>query len=418
MKKLLVMGSNFGCIELLREAKSRGYYTIVTDYYDAEHSNAKKECDECWDLSTSDTEALAKKCKEEHVDAVTCGVSEFNSEMTFKLCDAAGLPKYCSWEAWEYPRNKRKFKDLCKAHGVRVAADYDISVLDRGGTIDESLLPVVVKPIDSCANVGVSFCYSQEELRPAYEYAKSVTKQPDTIICEQMLAGREYAAAYAMLDGEARLINLFAMHSEEGTPSNMYTLDVTTTGVLDRYLEEIEPGITKAFKAAGFDGGVLWIELMQDVKDQHLYVLECGYRFPASMIFYTFKEVAGFDAVSWYLDSFMGIKHTEADLPAPQRREFEKYGVTYLLWNGPGGKIKEINGLDKVLADERVDIVDCLRKPGYELTPNTLMGEVIFTADTKEEAIAIIEFVNENVRFITEDGTDVLVRYTSFDKIY
>ena len=418
MKKLLVMGSNFGCIELIREAKSRGYHTIVTDYYDAEHSNAKKECDECWDISTSDTEALAKKCREEHVDAVTCGVSELNSEMTFKLCDAVGLPKYCSWDAWEYPRNKRKFKDLCQAHGVRVAADYDISVLDRGGTIDESLLPVVVKPIDSCANVGVSFCYKQEELRPAYEYAKSVTKQPDTIICEQMLAGREYAAAYAMLDGEARLINLFAMHSEEGTPSNMYTLDVTTTGVLDRYLEEIEPGITKAFKAAGFDGGVLWIELMQDVKDQHLYVLECGYRFPASMIFYTFKEVAGFDAVSWYLDSFMGIKHTEADLPAPQRREFEKYGVTYLLWNGPGGKIKEINGLDKVLADERVDIVDCLRKPGYELTPNTLMGEVIFTADTKEEAIAIIEFVNENVSFITENGTDVLVRYTSFDKIY
>lgn len=418
MKKLLVMGSNFGCIELIREAKKRGYYTIVTDYYDEEHSNAKKECDECWDLSTSDTEALAKKCREEHVDAVTCGVSEFNSDMTFKLCDATGLPKYCSTEAWEYPRNKRKFKDICKEYGVRVAADYDISVLDRGGSIDESLLPVVVKPVDSAANVGVSFCYKEEELLPAYEYAKSVTKHPETIICEQMLDGHEYAAAYALLDGEARLINLFAMHNEEGMPGNMYSLDVTTTGVLDRYLEEIDPGIVKVFKAAGFDGGVLWIELMQDVKDQHLYVLECGYRFPASMIFHTFKEVMGFDAVSWYLDSFMGIRHTEADLPVPQKQEYEKYGVTYLLWNNEGGKIRSIEGLDTVRADERIDIVDCLRRPGYELTPKTLMGEVIFTADSKDDVIEILKFINDNVKFIIEDGTDVLVRYTSFDKIY
>ena len=417
MKKLLMMGSNFGSIEILREAKKRGYYTIVTDYYGPERSLAKRECDECWDISTAETEKLAEKCREAHVDGISCGVSEFNSEMTFRLCDALGLPKYCDWDAWAFTRNKRIFKDMCKKHGVRVAQDYDIKTLVSGEMPEDLQFPVVVKPIDCCANIGVSFCHTADELAPAYELAKSVTKQPESIICEQMLQGREYAAAYALLDGEASLLNVFVMHNEEGTAHNIYVLDITTTGVLDQYLAELDKGLKEVFKDAGFGNGIVWVELFLNDSDQKMYVLECGYRFPASMIPYLYKEIAGFDAISWYLDPFMGIQHTRDQLPESQTKEYDKYGVSYLLWNHTGGIIKEFSGLDKVAADDRILFVDCLRKPGYELTPNTSMAEVLFTADSREEVIEVVKFVNDTVSVIVEDGTDVLIRYTSFDKI-
>ena len=417
MKKLLLMGSNFGTKEIIKEARRRGYYTIVTDNRDAAHSNAKKECDECWAYSTSETEALAKKCREENVDGAACGVSEFNSDMTFALCDAAGLAKYCTDESGGFARNKRKCKDICGCHGVLVAKDYDLSGLDHGEEPQEVDLPVVVKPIDSAANVGVSFCYEQGDLKPAYELAKKVTKHPETIICEQMLRGAEYASCYALADGRASLLNVFAMHNEEGYPANIYTLDITTTGMLDKYLSEIDGGMKEVFLDAGFRDGIVWVEFMHNESDDLLYVLECGYRMPASMIPYTYKEIMGFDAVGWYLDGFMGIRHDPSELPPSQTKEYGRYGVSYLLWNDSGGTIKSIEGLEEIASDDRVDIVDCLREPGSILSPKTIMAEVLFTADTREDVIDIIKSVNDKVKVITEDGKDVLIRFTSFDKI-
>ena len=79
-KKLLILGLNNGSIGIVNCAKEWGNYTIVTDYNDCIYSNAKLYCDECWGISTADTDLLAIKCHEEQVDAITCGVREYNRE--------------------------------------------------------------------------------------------------------------------------------------------------------------------------------------------------------------------------------------------------------------------------------------------------------------------------------------------------
>lgn len=410
------MGSNFGSVGIVQRAKERGIYTIVTDYYDDSRSNAKLYCDECWDISITETEKLAQKCLENHVAAVICGVSEFSSECTFKLCDRLGLPKYCSWNAWSYARNKRKFKELCKKNNVPVARDYFITDINDSEKIKDIKYPVVVKPIDCGGNCGVSFCENYEELIIAFQKAKDVSEHKDTIICERKLSGKEYAAAYALAEGESSLINFFAMHSQDGAPTNCYTLDVTVTGHLEQYLREIDPYIKNVFKAAGFNEGFVWIEVMTD-GDGHMYVLETGYRLPGGMIAYTFADACGFNAIDWYLDSFLGIKHTSDQLPTPQTSENDKYGVSYLLWNHSGGVIKAVNGLDKIKNCHDNIFVDFIRKPGYELHPYSLMGEVLFTADSKSEALEVIQSVNRNLSVITEDDRNVLIYFTDFEKI-
>ena len=418
MRKLLVLGSNFGSVEIVQRAKERGLYTIVTDYYDPSRSNAKLYCDECWDISITETELLAKKCIENGIDAVTCGVSEFSSEMTFRLCDVLGLPKYCSWESWAYARNKRKFKDICKKHGVRVAQDYSIKNVYDKTQIADIQYPVVVKPIDCGGNEGVSFCNNYSELVVAFDKAAEVSEHKDTIICERKLEGREYAAAYALAEGEASLINFFSMHNQSGTPTNCYTLDVTVTGLLSQYLEEVDGGIKKVFKEAGFNEGFVWIELMSD-EDGHLYVLETGYRFPGGMIPYTFEKACGFNAIDWYLDCFLGIKHKKEELPLQQENECAKYGVSYLLWNQNDGVIKEVIGLDEIKHHYKENVlIDFIRKPGYELKKYSLMGEILFTADCKEEAIDMLASINEKIKVITTNDENVLIYFTDFEKIY
>ena len=63
MKKLLMLGTSYGSLEMLRYAKSKGIYTIVTDYQEPAHSVGKLVSDEYWMINTGDLDALEKKCR-------------------------------------------------------------------------------------------------------------------------------------------------------------------------------------------------------------------------------------------------------------------------------------------------------------------------------------------------------------------
>ena len=85
MKKLLMLGTCKGSIEMLKTAKKKKIYTIVTDYLPPEQSFGKRIADEYWMINTSDVDALEKKCREEKIDGIITGVSEFNLERTMEL---------------------------------------------------------------------------------------------------------------------------------------------------------------------------------------------------------------------------------------------------------------------------------------------------------------------------------------------
>ena len=183
-----MLGTSAISCEMIRYAKSQGIYTIVTDYLEPDKSIAKKESDEYWMINTGDLDVLEKKCREEGVTAVICGISEFNLEMCMALCKRLGFPCYCTPEAWHYSRDKEDFKTLCKKLGAPVATDYYVSEALTDEELDRVVFPVVVKPVDMSGNRGVSYCYNKEDLREAYKYARSVSKSTK-IIVERMLHG-------------------------------------------------------------------------------------------------------------------------------------------------------------------------------------------------------------------------------------
>lgn len=78
MKKLLFLGTCKGTIEMIKTARRRGIYTIVTDFSSPEKSLGKMFSDEYWMISTSNLNELEQKCREEHINGVVTGVSEFN----------------------------------------------------------------------------------------------------------------------------------------------------------------------------------------------------------------------------------------------------------------------------------------------------------------------------------------------------
>lgn len=65
MRKLLILGSSLGSLEIVRKARDMGCHVIVTDYVPLGRSAAKREADESWDVSTADLDKLEERCRRE-----------------------------------------------------------------------------------------------------------------------------------------------------------------------------------------------------------------------------------------------------------------------------------------------------------------------------------------------------------------
>lgn len=418
MKKMLMLGTGYGSREMIRYAKSQGIYTIVTDYLEPQKSVAKLESDEYWMINTAEVALLEKKCREEKIGCIICGVSEFNLEIAMELCERLGLQIYCTKEAWHYSRDKHDFKKLCREVNAPLPTDYYISEALSEEELDSVIFPVVVKPVDMSANRGVSYCYNKQELVEAYRYVRFISKSSKVIV-ERMLRGKEWYGTYAMADGEISLIALNAMYSEPGEPANCYSITTTVSDHVERYVNEINPKIIEVLKKVGCREGIAWVQVMLD-EDDHFYIIEMGYRLDGDMMFIPYRGVCNFDAIKWLIDYSFGKRNLPDELPAPQTKAFRRCGCGYMLWVNKGGVIAEIKGLD-IIAQIPGVLVDSFARAGDAIRPYSYLAVITFDTDDCEKMCEMIEKVNDTVRIINTEGENVLIYYTDFDhlkKIY
>lgn len=412
MKKLLMLGTSYGSLEMLRYAKSKGIYTIVTDYQEPAHSVGKLVSDEYWMINTGDLDALEKKCREAGVNGVVCGVSEFNLEMCMELSKRLDLQCYCTPEAWHFSRDKADFKALCKRLGAPLPTDYYLSEALSDEELDQVKLPVVVKPVDMSCNRGISYCHDREELVEACRYARSMSKNSKLVV-ERMLKGEEWYGFYAMAQGEVSLLSLCAMYSQPGEPKNCYSITTTISNNVERYVSEINPYIEQALKEIGCREGIAWVQVMLD-EDGHFYIIEMGYRLDGDMMFIPIRSVRGFDTISWLVDYALGAENDAALLPPSQSKAFTRCGTSYMLWTNKGGVIASINGLEEIAAIPGV-MVDSLARPGDEISAYQPLGDILFDTDDIEETCRFIQKVNETVSVTNTEGENVLIYYTDLD---
>ena len=413
MKKLLMLGTSYGTCLMLEYAKSQGVYTIVTDYNEPEHSPGKQISDEYWMINTGDLDALEAKCRAENVDAVVCGISEFNLEMCMELCRRLGLPCYCTPEAWHYSRDKVDYKKLATAIGAPLADDYFLSDPPTREELDQIKYPVVVKPVDLSCNRGISYVHDEKELLEACDYARSMSKSRKLVI-ERMLHGEEWYGTYALADGKVSLLGLCAMYAEPGYPKFCYSITSTLSNHVEDFCREINPHIERVLQEVGCREGYAWTQAMLD-EDGHFYIIEMGYRLDGDMMYVPFKDLLGFDTVAWIVDYALGEKNDPKLLPPSQEKAFKRVATSYMLWtNELGGTIGAIEGLDEVKSWPGVT-VDSLAAPGDPIRPYGPLGCILFTTENVEDMIEMIRKINDTVRITNTDGKNVLIYYTDFD---
>lgn len=413
MEKLLMLGTSLASEEIVKYAKSQGVYTIVTDYLPPEQSTAKLIADEYWMDNTGELDILEKKCRDNGITAVMCGVSEFNLEMTMELCKRLGLQSYCTPEAWHYSRDKADFKAVCKELGAPVPEDYLLSDELTEEELDRVKFPVVVKPVDLSGNRGITYCYNKEELIKAYRYAQSVTKEKSKIIVERMIHGKEWYSYYALAEGKISQICLNAMEAQPGELKNLYSVTTSVTENVKRFNEEIEPAIEKVLHRVGCREGIAWVQEMLD-DDGKFYIIEMGYRLPGDMTDAAYPKLCGFDSIKWLTDYARGIRHSVRELPAMQSKAYEKCSCGYSLWTNRSGVLGEFVGFDKLSEIPDVSFYT-VHHVGEHFGEHRPLGVVSVFADSIDEFCEKIDTINQTVKILDENGQDVIIRYTDFD---
>ena len=413
MKKLLVLGSDFGSYDVVSEAKKMGLYVFTTDLMNT--SPTKEISDEAWTISTNDIDTLETKCKTENISGVMFGASDFNITCARELCKRLNLPIFCPNDySWGVARDKSEFKKVCLKVGAPVAQEYYIDEKLKREDLSNIKYPVVIKPVDKSGNRGMSYCSNEEELIKAYKYARRVSDN-STIICEKQLHGPEWVANYVLANGDARLLYFGRELHQKNESANLYSMITTTANGLRQWNEEVNDKVIDVFKASGFSDGIAWVETMRD-EDGKFYLIEPGYRFSSETSYALYENVNGFNSIRWCIETAIGIKHTSEDLPRGLDRAYKSCVASYHLFSNKEDVIESIIGYEDVNSMDNV-VIDLPKRKGAKVLDHANMGLIRIFAESIDEINDKLKYINSVFSIKNKKGENMFIRFTGYEQI-
>jgi len=408
-KRLLVLGGTSASLDLVKNAKDMGIYTIVTD--DNDTGVAKEIADEVAKVSTADIEGLIDLIKEKKADGVFCGPSEFNLRNVIRVAEITGLPCYTDMEVWDRCANKDIFKSYCRKYGVDCTPEYSI---DKNTPFDELLLidyPIIIKPVDGCSSAGISVCKCAKEVLDALDKAYLASKSKK-IIAEKFIqnGGEIFSVRYMLRDGEA--YPYFMMDTYVADPVNRKSLISAYTHAPSKYaayyLENMDASVRKMLKGMGLKNGTAFIQSLPC--DGKIYFHEMGYRLSGGMIFKLTEPLANVHDMKMMLRFSVGGEIiTDDEITNIDIGLGGRIGCQ-LMMPLDSGIIASIDGVEDIKKQEEVvDYIQYYRigdtvEPRFIGTLGQHFCRITFIVHSQSEAIDAIHRFNDMLRVYDVNG--------------
>lgn len=412
-KKLLIVSSDGSDRALIKAGRELGLYLICCDRYtDYSVSPTKAMANEAWDVDYSQTELVAKKCKEAGVDGVIAGYAENRVLAACRISKAIGRPFYATEEQLDITRNKLLFKELCEKHDIPTPKNYKLSIPLLDEQVSTVKFPIIVKPSDSGGRKGITVCYNKKQLREAVDKAldESIYKE---VVIEQFRTGTEMSSIYTIVDGIASLSCLNDKYISEDQDSRGFlcTFVLTPSKYIKQYCETIDSKIKDLLKTIGVKNGVATFQMM--ACDDGIFVFEMGYRINGNNDFSIIEKENGLNycqmLISYSLTGSMG-DDLYKDNPF-----FSKYYGTFvvLLHSGKIAKLDYTKlvgakGIEDIYFTKQVGDVVSARKTNVHKS-----GMIKFSASSLDEVRQLVHFIQTHLHILDEEGKSML--FDEFD---
>jgi biotin carboxylase len=411
-RKVLILGGITHMIDVVKTAKKMGMYAIVTD--NNVGSPAKEFADKAYDISTSDTEKLAKIANDEEIDGVFTAFDDINTWNALKLCKKLNLPFYASNEQLAITSNKDKFKEFCRTFNVPVIEEYS-SEENIWKNIE---FPVIVKPVDSYASQGISVCYDQHELEDAYLKAEHRSKSGKVIVERFIDSTHGVEMYYTVQDGHVILTAVTDRYvykaTKEHPPLPIATLFPSKH--MERYIETVDQRIRKMIEGLKIDNGLVFIQSLYD--DGDFYIYEMGFRLSGEQHYQVIEKQTGVSLLEMMLDLSVGKETDNYSLKEYDGgfMPFPSCNLSILLG---AGTIAEIRGIDEIL--ELPEVISFVSSrhvgDGIEMTGSyaQMFGRFNIVAQTTEDLDRVINKINKTLQVISSDNREmILARYEPY----
>lgn len=408
-KRLLILGGTFASLDLVKNAKEMGVYTIVTD--DNDTGVAKELADETAKVSTTDMDGLAALIQERDIDGVFCGPSEFNLRNLIALCEKTGLPCYTDMATWDRCANKDEFKQYCIDYGVDCPREFFVDENSDEEELDAVDYPVIVKPVDGCSSAGISVSMDKTTIREACRFARAASKSGKIVVEKYIDNGGEiFGARYVIKNGEAipyLLIDTYVV-DPVGRKSLISGFTHTPSKYSAYYMENMDTAVRKMLKGMGIQNGTAFFQALP--YNGKIYFHEMGYRLSGGMIFKLTEPLMGINDMKMMIRLALGgDMYTTAEQEKLDIRCGGKRGAQLMI---PlcAGKIGSVEGLETVKAIPCVKDFIQYYYAGQSVLERSIgtlgqhFGRFTFIADTDKEIFDAVEQIHHTLVVRDTDG--------------
>ena len=408
-KKLLLLGGINSTADLIDLAHRNGVTVGVADR--DKNTYLKSLADHAHDIDALDVDAVARLFQDNGYDGIITAFNERLGPCASRIAEKLGKPFPFTVEQLKMSTNKKYFKHTCMQYGVPVPQEYVVASVDDIRRSDIQY-PVIVKPVDSAASIGVIPCHSAKELAAGYAFAAGHSRSGEVIV-EQYLPYDEINLTYIAQNGN---IQLAAIHDRyfnttQKSATKAPDLYIYPSRYTDLIMEKYNGAILNMLYGIGVKNGSLFIQAI--VHDGRLYCYEAGMRLNGCKTYQILE----------YENDYNTFEHLMAfaltgSMGEPVRFDprMKRWYATLNVLGEPGATIARYEGI-RVLQTYPWLIHIARRYTEGQTIPADSAGTLVqdttrihVAGDTKEQLLARIAKVNELYRILDPAGRSIILK--------
>lgn len=412
-KKLLILGGKAASVNVVKQAKKMGLYTIVSNITPG--GQAWNLADETLTAGSEEHEKLVQYIKKNHIDGVMTGSAEFQIINMIQLCEKADLPCYASMEQWNICQDKRNFKDLCKKYNVPGVPEFQVE-----DELYEKDFPVIVKPVDGCSSIGITVCRNNDELRIAKVHALNVS-QSKKILIERYIdnGGLTHVIKYVVVNGKFYM----QIMGDRYVLNNGLITAVTffPSKNTQLYLDTIDSRVRDMFLSINYKNGVFFFQAIPE--QDNIYIYEMGLRTGGGMTYKLTQATTGNNDLEMLIRyAITGKMCEQDDLKCIDPFLNGKKGASLAipLRTGTIAQIKGANVITKIPGV--INFTNfCEEGSTIEVkhinTLSQLYGRIMVVKDNEKELYETLHTIRHTIKINDTLGNDMII-WDTFDEIY
>ena len=369
-RKLMLLGGLRYLLPVIDAAHHLGCHVITCDYLP--DNIAHKYSDEYHNVSILDKDAVLSLARELQINGIMSFAVDPGVVTAAYVADRMGLPQAGPYESVCILQNKELFRSFLESNGFNVPKSRGFSTYDEAySDRDYFTWPVIVKPVDSAGSKGVSRVDSPDDLKAAFENAKSHSFSGKVIIEEFIeKEGCSSDSDCFSVDGELKFVSFSAQRFDERA-SNPYTpAAYSWPSTMTREQEsELTSELQRLITLLGMRTSIYNVETRVG-RNGKCYIMEVSPRGGGNRLAEMLRMATGVDMITAAVKAALGEKVTDIEqrpydghwaeviLHADKSgtfqgleisQELEPYVMEKDLWVKAGDKISSFNGANDAI---------------------------------------------------------------------